>query len=138
MKIYEITFPLRLQENTQRDMANTLTTGTGMLQRYKYKTTIFSRANIVNTNIIPKNIYLVTILDLPKQVITDIYKHIRVFIFSNIFYSIKHQTLIQHKEARSDWSITHPHKDTSISDQLLRNITTHAQHNKLANHFVGI
>jgi hypothetical protein len=68
------------------------------LDRYRYKTTtIFGRATIFNTIIIPKLIYISNILDPPTKIMTEIYIAVRRFIFKNTIHAIKDHTLMQDK-----------------------------------------
>ena len=70
----------------------------GDIEKFKYFTTsIFGRANIVNTLIQPKLLYIAHVDTPTKKIITQYNKMVRTFIFKGTLPKIKHSTLIQEK-----------------------------------------
>ena len=62
-----------------------------------YDTSIFGRANIINTLIQPKILYIAHVDTPTKKIITQYNKQVRTFIFKGTRKGIKHSTLIQEK-----------------------------------------
>jgi hypothetical protein len=110
-----------------------------MLNRYKYKTTtIFGRSIVVNTFVISKLIYIANVFPVPIDVIRDINKQIRRFIFSRTIHSIKHSTLIQDK-----WSGGISLQDIATKIKALRikyvgEMVKNAAQYPLAHYYIGI
>ncbi|BFZ21637.1 hypothetical protein BsWGS_24676 [Bradybaena similaris] len=138
-KVYGITFPCDPNKTHTRTWQTLLQKIQDMLERYRHKTTtIFGRATLVNTYIIPKIIYLATTLNPPKQTITDINKHVRAFIFKNTINNIKHQTLMQ-RTCQGGIGLQDIHtKIQALRISYIRNIITHPQQNTLALYYIGI
>ena len=69
-----------------------------LIKMYKHVGhTIFGRATIINTFILPKIIYIAAVTEPPPHFITSINKRIRNFIFKSTLRNIHHNTLIQNK-----------------------------------------
>jgi hypothetical protein len=98
LKIYGIFYQCRPTHTNDRMWTDTVTKLKNNLERYRYRTTtIFGRATIINTCIIPKLIYICNILDPPAHKITETYIAFRRFIFKNTMHAIQDKTLIQDK-----------------------------------------
>ena len=70
----------------------------GDLETFKhFRTSIFGRANIVNTLVHPKLLYLAQVDTPTKKIITQYNKLVRYFIFKDTLPRIKNTTLIQDK-----------------------------------------
>ena len=62
-----------------------------------FSTSIFGRANIINTLIHPKLLYLAHVDTPPKKILTQYNKLVRAFVFKDTLAKVKHSTLIQEK-----------------------------------------
>lgn len=78
---------------------NIFVKASNLIKLYQHTgSTIFGRAVLINSLVIPKIVYLANITEPPPKFINKLNKLIRSFIFKNTIRSIKHTTLIQNKE----------------------------------------
>ena len=98
LKIFGITYRNCRYPVDKESLGNFFREIQGDLDKFKYySTSIFGRANIVNTLILPKLLYLGHVDAPTKKIIGQYNKQIRSIIFKGTLGKIKHSTLIQKK-----------------------------------------
>ena len=99
LKIFGITYKKGTDPNTEEQWKKIVESATQTLNHFYFKqTSVFGRAIIVNTLILPKINYLLQTLDPKNNTIREMNIQIRNFLFKGTVKRIRHNTLIQDKE----------------------------------------
>ena len=98
VKLLGLYYTNDLDQTNENNWNNILNDATKKLNKFYYRqSSIFGRALLVNVFIEPKLIYPATIFDPPENLLKELRKAIRSFIFKGTLPCIKHVTLIQPK-----------------------------------------
>ena len=98
IKIFGVTFRNNRDPVDKETWGEILKETQGMIDRFSnFSTSIFGRANIINTLIQPKLLYLAHVDTPSRKTLKQYNKQVRAFLFKGTIRGIKHTTLIQEK-----------------------------------------